>query len=500
MSDIISQSAKLLPRAKRIKPVPGFATAYSFEPQASDKENLGNLYVVIEVLSNPKQAENVTDLIIETIGNVYYDEKNETANLLDRFEQSVKTTNQALSKHAESGNATWVGRLSAIVAVIAGSELHITQSGSAEAYLYRGNITSHITGDLQDKGPHRPITTFANIASGQLEIHDRLLFATPALFHHIDKQRIKSILNDNSSTAAIRKLSDLIDPGDADRIASIIVELSTPELIALQVRNGEAEEIEVGNADKPLELAKAVALPAVKSIVSTSKTVGQKAAETSQNTVLPTLKKHGWKVAETLRQQLRSPLKRKISLGVILGLGIILAGVFFVKFESSRSADNITKYRAAFSSYQQSLTAFHSGNKSKAIQLCDQTLVTLNQLTQTQTEAALERSLIKTNHDPQDPSSVPKLISLVNQELDQLNNIIRIQPTLISPLANYAKLDFTKLELVGNKLYLFDNSSDPTIYDYDPNSKTIHIASSTQVGFGKILATTVSSDGTGVYM
>ena len=98
MSEIISQSAKLLPRAKRIKPVPGFATAYSFEPQTDDKDYLGNLYVVIEVLSNPKQAENVADLIIETIGNVYFDEKNETDNLLDRFELAVKTTNQALSK------------------------------------------------------------------------------------------------------------------------------------------------------------------------------------------------------------------------------------------------------------------------------------------------------------------------------------------------------------------------------------------------------------------
>ncbi|WP_457831512.1 hypothetical protein, partial [Staphylococcus aureus] len=84
--------------------------------------------------------------------------------------------------------------------------------------------------------PTSPTKTFGSIASGQLEAGDRLLLATPALVHQIPLSRLQSAVSDASPASAIAELTHLLKDASSERIAALIIEITTPEIAALQVR------------------------------------------------------------------------------------------------------------------------------------------------------------------------------------------------------------------------------------------------------------------------
>jgi len=70
VSDLITRTARLVPYVKRPKQVPSFVTTYTYEPMAGEPgDDLGNLYVVTEVLVSGRASEEVADLILETAGD-----------------------------------------------------------------------------------------------------------------------------------------------------------------------------------------------------------------------------------------------------------------------------------------------------------------------------------------------------------------------------------------------------------------------------------------------
>ena len=169
MPELITHTARLVPYAKRPKQVASYVTAYSYEPMPDDPgANLGNLVVVIEVLVSGRGSEEIADLIIETIGDRYYNEANESHDSLARFEAAIKTANYELAEYVNQGNAAWVGKLSAVVAVQAGEQLHLAQTGSAEAFLYRGRAHARIVSGGSSGRPAAASKTFGSIASGHL--------------------------------------------------------------------------------------------------------------------------------------------------------------------------------------------------------------------------------------------------------------------------------------------------------------------------------------------
>ncbi len=146
MSELITRAARLAPYAKRPRQASGFVTAYTYEPRPDEADaDMGNLFIVIEVISSGRMAEEVANLVIETVAGHYYEPGGGAMSHLDRFELAVKATNVELSHYIDQGNAAWIGKLSAIVAVQADKELHLAQTGSAEAFLSRGKASTRIT-------------------------------------------------------------------------------------------------------------------------------------------------------------------------------------------------------------------------------------------------------------------------------------------------------------------------------------------------------------------
>jgi hypothetical protein len=98
VSDLITHTARLVPYVKRPKQVASFVTAYTYEPLPDEPgAELGNLYVVMEVLVSGRASEEVADLVIETIGDQYYNQATPGSDSLERFEAAVKACNHELS-------------------------------------------------------------------------------------------------------------------------------------------------------------------------------------------------------------------------------------------------------------------------------------------------------------------------------------------------------------------------------------------------------------------
>jgi hypothetical protein len=336
VSDLITRTARLVPYTKRPKQVPSFVTAYSHEPLPDDPgADLGNYYVVMEVLVSGRASEEVADLVIETIGDHYYNQAATETTPLERFEAAIKAANHELSEHVNHGNAAWIGKLSAVVAVQVGEELHIAQTGSAEAFLYRGKASSHISAS----GPNRPTTpnkTFGSIATGQLEPGDRILLATPALIHQVPLNRLQAIISGSGPNSAIAEITDLLKGASVDRIAGLVIETTTPELAALQVRSEQPSEIQLGTPDNAIDAAKMVAAPIAQSTVESSKKVAQ-AAHTGWKRAQPHARAASLATVDMVRRLLQSSKGRKLTLVILLV--VLFTTVFAVwRFQTSAQA------------------------------------------------------------------------------------------------------------------------------------------------------------------
>ncbi len=498
VEQLTTRTAKLIPRPRKVKKVPGFATSYHFETDKHVEEERGNLYVVIEVLTAGKQAEAVTDLVIESIGNAYFNtEAKEGQDTLGRFEEAVKLTNQALAEYTNEGNGSWVGRLSAVIAVLCGEELHVTQAGSADAYLYRGNLSSHITADLQPKGIPKPANTFSNIASGTVLPSDRLIMGTPALFHQITRNELKSLLTDNTANGAIQKISGRVGADeDADRIAAIVIEITTPQMLALSTLPDEPEEVHIGKPDSPLDLAKTMATPAAKTAARRGKEVSQKLITHARTNLVPKSREVGLAGAAWLRKRLKDQRARQI-IAVVLAVVVVLV-VFSNSSAAKTKAVNtgVQQYIADYQAYKNAVS-LSSSDKVSARANLENITKDLDKIAASKQHKDIEAKLAKRGRESDDPSSIGGLKDLIAAQIDTIDGIATIAPTILSDLGTLSGSKPTHLELVGTTTVLI--AGDGTVYTTTA-AKTPAVAAAKPSGFGNLVASTASSTGDGVYL
>lgn len=309
--ELVTRTAKLAPHGRRAKAGVGFATAYYHEPDAYDPVELGNLYIVVEALAG-KESEEVAELIIQTAANHYYNLERHDSPLdpLQQFEAAIRAINQELAAFTADGNASWVGKLSAVLAVLSDQQLHLTQTGSAEAHLLRRGQATLISSDLGSRESLRPTKTFTNVASGELKAGDRLFFTTPALMHHLSKQEVHEIVRDNNPNLAIQKLSGHLRlDSSVERIAALAVEVSTAELMANRSLPAEPDEVLLGDGPSLVDNLRPAAEPALARLSDWWEQLRQAAAKVApvvidlwQQHIQPFITQTGQQIAQFSRQ------------------------------------------------------------------------------------------------------------------------------------------------------------------------------------------------------
>lgn len=496
MSDLITHTARLVPYAKRPKQVPSFVTAYSYEPIANEPgAELGNLYVVMEVLVSGRASEEVADLVIETIGDQYYNQPRENRDALGQFEAAIKAVNHELGDYVNRGNAAWIGKLSTAVAVQVGAEVHVAQTGSAEAFLYRGKAATQIC----SKEPNRPTTptkTFGSIATGQLEPGDRLLLATPALIHQIPLEKLKSIIIGSGPNTAISEVTELLKGTSVDRIAALIIEITTPELAALQVRSEQPDEIKLGSPENALEAAKIAAAPIAQSTVTQGKKVAS-AAQASWHKVKPRAQMATLAATDSTRHILQSKNGRRAALlgvAIIVLLAILIAHSHFTSAQKNKT---FGAYQTQYQGFLQAQTVLAEGDRNTAATL----LTTVSgRLSTLQSDKYIINSKLTTSKDlpTNEPRTFADFLNLVASTTDQANGLVRIKPITIANLGTNAKPEH--FEVSDGNAYIFDAANNNKLTIVNLQSGTKYPSTANTGELGTVVSTTLSSANEGIYI
>lgn len=494
MSELITRTARLIPYSKRPKQVPSFVTAYMYEPQPDEPTaELGSLYVAIEVLVTGRASEEVADLVIEAFSDHYYVQA-EGKSPLERFESSVKSTNHQLAEFINQGNAAWIGKMSAIIAVIADSEIHLCQTGSADGYMYRNRSATRIISP--NNKPSQPSKTFSSIVSGVLEAGDKLLFTTPALVHQIAMKRLHSIISAHSPNAAIAELTSLLPSTGSERIGVLIVEITTPELAALQIRSDQPDEIKLGQPENTYEAVKLAATPAAQTALASSR----KATTAASNKAVqlkPYIKRLGLGLVRILREQLAGKRGgRRLLIAVFIFT--IFVGTMAYRSASARELTTLQKrYDQDYTLLLKARTQAQSKNTSEAeagLQTLQKELESLSRL---DNRNKLEKSLQKADLASGKPRTIAAFIGLVNIELDKLNGLQRIAT---SSIVNLSKDNYSHIEESDSKTYLMSSNSKDGIIVVNITTKTSELSKANTSNIGTIVDTTLSNSGDGIYI
>ncbi len=499
MSEFITRTARLVPYAKRPKQVPSFVTAYSHEPLPDEPAaNMGSLFVVIEVLVSGRSSEEVADLIIETLGDRYYNYGQNEAEPLARFEAAIKATNHELGEYVSQGNAAWIGKLSAVAAIQVGDELHVVQTGSAEAFLYRGKAATRIAGGSSSR-PSVPTKTFSAIASGQLEVGDRLLLVTPALIHQLSLAKLQQVIAHASPNNAIAELTTLLQGGTNERVAALVVEVTTPELAAMQMRSEEPSEIHLGSPETPLEAAKMAAAPVATAALKSGKRVHQLAKQGWQ-TGQPHLHQGTLSVVKFLRRLLAGSHGRR-NIILILVTIIMLGGASWWWQARNTATDTLlNRYQATYQQYLLADQAADDGDQAGARELLNQLQRELSDLAKTKGHSQLDAKLKKIALLEGQPNTIAAMAALVATRLDELDGLRRINATTVADFGDLGGAKLTNVEVAGGKAYVLTNQNQISLHIITLAGGAKRTSTANFKALGQVKATTVAATGDGLFL
>lgn len=168
-----------------------FADSFIFEPENIEEQALGNLYVIGEVTNFSENSSYLINLLISIVKREYYSDSKRSP--LDSLESALHKANSTLADFAEQGNIEWINNLNITIAVLKGGELHFSQTGHCVVLLIRGGEIANISHGLGAEQANNHLKTFANIASGQVEMNDQLILATESFLSIVSESEIKRI-------------------------------------------------------------------------------------------------------------------------------------------------------------------------------------------------------------------------------------------------------------------------------------------------------------------
>jgi serine/threonine protein phosphatase PrpC len=195
-----------------------FCDVFVYEPENIEEQALGNLYIIGEVVNLPENSSYLINLLASIIKKEFYSKPKRSS--LESLEASLHKANSTLSDLAEQGNVDWVGNLNMVCGSSKNRELHLSKVGNIRTLLVRNGQVTDIGKNVAQEGKTHPFRTFINIASGELETDDLVLFATPELFNVFSLEKIKQVVSSSENIDDLaRTIQDSVE--QEDNISSV---------------------------------------------------------------------------------------------------------------------------------------------------------------------------------------------------------------------------------------------------------------------------------------
>lgn len=295
MSMLVPYAAQIIPRTRR-SGASSFIYCYErgSEIQLNQEESATTIYALIEVLGDVKTGDAVSSLITSQLDHVFPIPGSEQETL--SFETAISHINKALAD--QYGN---VG-INAVVMHIKDQTVSVVHTGKAEAHMNRGRSFIRITESLPQQVAGKKQSTFSEVADGQIKSGDKLLLATPGLFHHISIDQIKNSITDNTPATSASKLAKLAgNRPDSYRASAVIIEIAAPEYLAEFAAGGNTTVIDISSKESFTDVAKASTVPFLRRGGSQVVVLATRFGHWTVSVVIPSAKKASRKSVDGIK-------------------------------------------------------------------------------------------------------------------------------------------------------------------------------------------------------
>jgi len=181
-----------------------FCDIFVYEPENVDEQALGNLYIIGEIVDFSENSSYLVNLLASIIKKEFY--SNTKRSTMESLEASLHKANSTLSDLAEQGNVDWIGNLNMTCGTYKNGELHLSQTGKGKTMLVRDGQITDIGKNTTNEEKSHPFKTFTNIASGELENGDFVLFITPQIFNIFSMEKLRQL----ASSLDIEELAEIM--------------------------------------------------------------------------------------------------------------------------------------------------------------------------------------------------------------------------------------------------------------------------------------------------
>jgi len=202
-----------------------FLTCQVYQPADPEQRQSGLIFSQIEILNPWFPNAQIGQTVINTVIREYY--RGTDTSELNNFEATVKKVNEALAQIAQNGETDWIGKLSGILALVNGKEVHIAQTGRSEAYLYRAGKVNHITEGLGSEEAKHPLKTFSNLTSGTMQKDDKIIIANGDFFKSVAPNELKTIITSFPPAVAAIECAKILKSHNKREGNAIFLELTT---------------------------------------------------------------------------------------------------------------------------------------------------------------------------------------------------------------------------------------------------------------------------------
>jgi len=210
----------------------------------------GQFFINFEVQGNPVDAEDMGKALYETMQQAFFE--NLDADPYERFEAALKASNGVLNDFKSQKSSGYIGSLNVVIAVVVSGVLYLTAVGDSEAYLIRKRYVSVISEGLDDESSD---DVFNNIASGDIEPGDSVIFSSTRLLRYISQTDLAKACGSGVVTEALAEVQDIISTEILGRVG--LTGIVFEEVADTELAEGEArvhvDEMEVSDGGRTVK-------------------------------------------------------------------------------------------------------------------------------------------------------------------------------------------------------------------------------------------------------
>jgi hypothetical protein len=181
-----------------------------------------DFFIIIEVLNNEFATDEVADAIAETFRKHFYESKD--LDPYTRFEEALKFVNDVARDIQTNGLPLY--QLNVGIAALVEDNIYLSQANDAEIYLLRGGVVKNIAEGLSVGKRKEHSDLFENIATGNLEKGDVILFSTARLMRYVPQSDLYRFFHSKNVETGLENIDDAIKTEVLGRVGVLAVKFN----------------------------------------------------------------------------------------------------------------------------------------------------------------------------------------------------------------------------------------------------------------------------------